>query len=41
MKDQANIGVILWGYEGYAYPPLSKVGRGTVPPFLSATIGHF
>ena len=34
------IGVILGVYEGYAYPPLSKVGGGTVHPLLSATRGH-
>ena len=34
--NASRIGVILGGYEGYAYPPLFGVG-GTVPPhFLGA-----
>ena len=36
-----TIGVILGGYEGYAYPPLFKVG-GTVPPtFKRYKSGYF
>ena len=36
-----SIGVILGGYEGYAYPPLFKVG-GTVPPtFKRYKSGYF
>ena len=40
-KIGKSIGVILGGYEGYAYPPLFKVG-GTVPPtFKRYKSGYF
>ena len=36
------IRVIVWGVRRVCAPPLSKDGgRGTVPPLLSATRGHF